>query len=478
MSYINRKIKKLVSKFNIKKLSKDNYKENEIQVESELDSSSVNINHKNCYYYNYKPWCKECVPRCIIEGWTSENHNIDEFIKDTIYNAKISFNNDDDYYPLFLEWVPFDRFEDIKQIGEGGFAKVYSATWVDGQAKYKRKYDGIWKKKESSPMKIALKRLNDSQNISVEYLNELQIHCDYCRERTDLLKFYGMTKDPVTKEFMMIVEFSEMGNLRSVLSKDFNNILWKDKINFLYKLSYDLDKLHKLGYCHKDFHSGNILQIYYGGIIKSNMSYISDFGLSGPLNKQTSDGKLCGVLPYVAPEVLNGEPYTLSSDIYSFGVIMTELSSGKPPFHKRKHDTILALEICNGLRPEFGKGTPEIYKKLAYRCMNANPDQRPTADELKNNLMFWYNSHIYDRDGYREIEEFGYKVKEIKAMFEEADKEIPNISTTYEKNPDAVYTSRLFTFSNLPKPINSPIITSYLNEEENKGTMFTSYIIK
>src|SRR2546430_5941014 len=48
-------------------------------------------------------------------------------------------------------------------------------------------------------------------------------------------------------------------------------------------------------------------------------------------------------------------------------VIMTEFSSGKPPCHERKHDTSLALGICNGLRPEFGKGTPEIYKKLADR---------------------------------------------------------------------------------------------------------------
>ena len=83
---------------------------------------------------------------------------------------------------------------------------------------------------------------------------------------------------------------------------------------------------------------------------------------------------------------------TLASDIYSFGVIMTEFSSGKPPFHKRKHDTSLALEICNGLRPEFGKGTPEIYKKLAHRCMNADPSQRPTAKELFDISLFWYQS--------------------------------------------------------------------------------------
>ncbi|CAB5099639.1 unnamed protein product [Rhizophagus irregularis] len=96
---------------------------------------------------------------------------------------------------------------------------------------------------------------------------------------------------------------------------------------------------------------------------------------------------------------------------------MTELSSGKPPFYKRKHDLSLALEICN----------------------------------------------------FQNEEKFGYKGKEIKAIFDEANKEIPNISTSYEKIPDAIYTSREFTFSNLPKPVNSSIITSCLEvEEDNK----------
>src|ERR1044071_3876036 len=176
---------------------------------------------------------------------------------------------------------------------------------------------------------------------------------------------------------MMIIQFADQGNLRHVLSSNFKNILWDDKIIQLFNLASDLKNLHELGYFHKDFHSGNILQIE-----SYSNSFISDFGLSGPSNEQKSDDKICGVLPYIAPEVLNGDPYTLSSDIYSFGEIMAELSSGKPPFHKRKHDASLALEICNGLRSEFGKGTPDIYKKLAYRCMNANPNQRPTVNQL------------------------------------------------------------------------------------------------
>uniref|UniRef100_U9TXL1 Uncharacterized protein n=1 Tax=Rhizophagus irregularis (strain DAOM 181602 / DAOM 197198 / MUCL 43194) TaxID=747089 RepID=U9TXL1_RHIID len=67
------------------------------------------------------------------------------------------------------------------------------------------------------------------------------------------------------------------------------------------------------------------------------------------------------------------------------------------------------------------------------------------------------------------FEEFGYKGKEIKAAFDEADKEIPNISILYERNSDAVYTSRAFNFTNLlTKPVNSSIITSYINEENDE----------
>ena len=99
--------------------------------------------------------------------------------------------------------------------------------------------------------------------------------------------------------------------------------------------------------------------------------------------------------------------------------------------------------------------------------MDANPNQRPDANELNETLIFWRDCE----GGYnQEDEKFGYKGKEIVAVLEEADKEIPNVSAPYEKDPDAVYTSRIFTF-NLPKPVNSSIITSYLDEEENnKGT--------
>ena len=61
----------------------------------------------------------------------------------------------------------------MNPIGEGGFAKVYSAKWADGKAKYTKQDDGTWKKLDSKPINVALKRLNGSQNMSSEYLNEV-----------------------------------------------------------------------------------------------------------------------------------------------------------------------------------------------------------------------------------------------------------------------------------------------------------------
>ncbi len=105
----------------------------------------------------------------IIEGWTSGNPDIDKFIKDTIYDARSQ------KFPKFLEWIPFDIFTDIKYIGEGEFSKVYSAEWMGDITVIEKKDDGSYSETiiNDYHMKVALKRLNGSQNISTDYLNEV-----------------------------------------------------------------------------------------------------------------------------------------------------------------------------------------------------------------------------------------------------------------------------------------------------------------
>ena len=141
--------------------------------EIEFQFDKLNVSGYNCSRCNKqfteKLWCRDCDPFRIIEGWISGNSNVDKFIKDTMYGARHGI------YSRILEWVPFNKFTDIKQIGEGGFAKVYSATWTDGplRERLEKQDDGSWKKSEPKPMTIALKRLNGSQNMTTEYLNEV-----------------------------------------------------------------------------------------------------------------------------------------------------------------------------------------------------------------------------------------------------------------------------------------------------------------
>src|SRR3954470_14677939 len=141
----------------------------------ETEFIKLNISDtKNCSYCN-KPfteelWCKKCDAFRIIEGWTSGNPDIDKFIKDSMY--KPEYDDINEIYE-FLEWVTFDRFTDIKEIGEGGFAKVYSATWNDGKSEYYRDDDGSYKKREPYPITVALKRVYGSQNMTDKYLNEV-----------------------------------------------------------------------------------------------------------------------------------------------------------------------------------------------------------------------------------------------------------------------------------------------------------------
>ena len=61
---------------------------------------------------------------------------------------------------------------------------------------------------------------------------------------------------------------------------------------------------------------------------------------------------------------------------------MSVVSTGQQPFNNLAHDVGLAMKICEGVRPGFSNNTPKFYIELAFRCMDANPDKRPTAEEI------------------------------------------------------------------------------------------------
>ena len=120
---------------------------------------------KECFQVLEDYLCLSCTRKYLqqdFDKWTSGNEGIDKLIQDIQLTKDIKYK---------LEWIPYNKFNDIKYIAEGGFAKVYSATWTDGNViKWDQKSNN-WKRE--GPIKVALKVFNNSSNLSEDFINEV-----------------------------------------------------------------------------------------------------------------------------------------------------------------------------------------------------------------------------------------------------------------------------------------------------------------
>ncbi|UZO06717.1 uncharacterized protein OCT59_027027 [Rhizophagus irregularis] len=254
------------------------------------------------------------------------------------------------------------------------------------------------KSNENYAYPIVLKSLNDSSNVKEDFLNEWKLHLK-CQHKARaygsfIISLYGITQDPDTLNYMIVMHVA-LGNLRDdLLTIKYNP---NDKFRILYNITVQLKAIHKLNLIHGDFHSGNILNIYYG------TSVISDLGLCKPVNQSNTNDEIFGVLPYIAPEVLRGKPYTKAADVYS-------------------------LDICKGFRPEIIEGTLPEYVELMKRCWDNDPKKRPTAKELFMIFDEWDDEYPKENDDKKRIP-------------------VPDYEPEIVYHPKSCYTSRKINYS-------------------------------
>ncbi|RHZ85161.1 hypothetical protein Glove_71g160 [Diversispora epigaea] len=414
-----------------------------------------------CNQDSYYGWCKPCVSKHLqndFNNWTSGNDKIDKFIQDTQLNTN--------YNRGVIEWIPYDRFKDVKQIGKGGFGTIHYARWIDGSIKEWDIENQQWKRWVEE--EVALKKFDNFVNFN-DVLNEMKIHFKtYTGSNiATSIRFYGITQDPETDTYMMVLEYAKDGNFREYLKNNFNNINWKQKLNNLWDLSYRLMVIHKLNIVHQDFHPGNILSYNF----KSDLR-ISDFGLSkligaNPNNPEKKN--IVGVLPYIAPEVLSGdEEYTKAADVYSFGIIAYEIITGFPPYPDIPHDEDLTMKICNGLRPKIPFHTPKLITRMIMRCWDARVTYRPTFKELKDELKKYYLDYRdYLDEEKNKDSEIVIQIKKAEEF--SANQESTNTTTTttttplnYQTHPQAIYTKNIQPNENNIKIINKPSVSTQI----------------
>ena len=244
----------------------------------------------------------------------------------------------------------------------------------------------------------------------------------------------------MTKDHMIVMQYANYGNLLSYLEQNTNKLTWKMKLGCLKDIAFRLQIIHESNLIHCDLHGGNIILSKAENRDLLTKPFICDLGLSRSVHLLTSDvPTVQGVLPYIAPEVLHTHRFTQASDIYAFGIIMYLIATGEPPYREYSFDKCLAMRVCEGLRPVMPDSAPEAYRKLAEKCCNADPNERPTAPKLFDEIwkLLRVDDHLWNTVYYNK-----------------------NIRPLSRIEKESKYSSKILPTGNLPRPRNSWALSS------------------
>lgn len=155
------------------------------------------------------------------------------------------------------------------------------------------------------------------------------------------------------------------------------------------------------------------------------------------------DGEIYGVLPFIAPEVLNRKQPTTESDVYSFGMIMWEILHVKSVICYYKLDDILGqtIKILDGFRPPISDEAPQCYVKLMRRCWDKDPKNRPFADEHCKVFKQWQDDQeiLSELNKFEPFRLLQYYIHLIKSFSNEDADDLStetDLSGFLETNPD------------------------------------------
>ncbi|RHZ78724.1 hypothetical protein Glove_157g11 [Diversispora epigaea] len=323
----------------------------------------------------------------------------------------------------FIKEFDYNTFENITRVASGEFVPVYRAN------------------SPNLGKHVALKSFRDNdefyENFPREYTNITAIN-----NHDNVINFYGISKDPSTETYYLVLQYAKDGDLRFYLRNNFTSFDWKIKLNMAKDLARGLKFIHQANIVHRDLHSKNVL-VHEGRLL------ISDFASSKSLVSD-SNSIIDGMFAYTDPEYIRNPinyKRNKASDIYSLGVLLWELSSGRPPFN---NTTIFEMYkmITSGLRETPIQGTPLDYVNIYSCAWNHDPDQRPTIENIYNSLENINisgnieNSEIFSKDSVSSCSSYSSSsgIIDINNTYDQA--------TFVEKSADIIISPILSNFAN------------------------------
>ena len=263
-----------------------------------------------------------------------------------------------------------DRYQIIKSIGEGGMANVYLA------------YDTILDRD------VAVKVLRGDLSNDEKFVRRFQREALNASSLShpNIVEVYDVGED--NGQYFIVMEYIEGKNLKDLLKKR-GKLTTSEVVDIMSQIADGLSVAHDSYIIHRDIKPQNIM-ILENGLVK-----ITDFGIAMAMNatQLTQTNSVMGSVHYLPPEQASGKGSTLKSDIYSMGILMYELLTGKLPY-RGENAVEIALKHLKEPLPSIRDVLPDlpqsvenvILKSAAKNPKNRYNDAREMYEDLKTCL--------------------------------------------------------------------------------------------
>ncbi|XP_034269217.1 tyrosine-protein kinase Lck isoform X2 [Pantherophis guttatus] len=264
------------------------------------------------------------------------------------------------------EWeVPRESLKLVEKLGAGQFGEVWMGY-----------YNGH--------TKVAIKSLKQGSMSPEAFLAEANLMKKLRHAR--LVRLYAV----VTQRPMFIItEYMENGNLVDFLKAAEGTKLTIYKLlDMSAQIAEGMAFLEKKNYIHRDLRAANIL------VSESLCCKIADFGLARIMQDDEYTAQEGAKFPikWTAPEAINYGIFTIKSDVWSFGILLTEIITyGRIPYPGMSNPEVIQ-NLEKGYRMPHPDNCPEELYKLMLQCWRDNPKQRPTFEFLKGVLEDFFTA--------------------------------------------------------------------------------------
>ncbi len=270
------------------------------------------------------------------------------------------------YETIKINEIIDDRYKIIESLGEGGMAVVYKA------------HDLI------NDRDVALKMLKQETAANKENLSRFdrEARAAASLNHQNIVKVVNVgTYNGLP---YMVNEFVNGQNLRQVLDVR-GKFSFMEACDIMYQLCSAVLYAHNHGVIHRDIKPQNVF-LTTDGTIK-----LGDFGIATFQNGShvTRSEMIIGSVHYIAPEVADGNPASVRSDIYSMGITFFELITGRVPFDSDSLVKVAVMQIKNKFPSvkKFNPKTPECIEQIIYKAVEKNPkDRYPSCDYMRKDI--------------------------------------------------------------------------------------------